>query len=182
MGRRILTRADTIAAVPPPYYPERETSAASSPMGPGGNGTAPGRPASGTTTKTDSTTADDPFPPSSQEKDSIPMQAIPDMPYVTGADADFNTPRRWVTAVNDGDDERMLLNVGGVRHETHVSTLRAIPNSRLSRLAELHVQSGGGLRSTSLTAIPPSSTPSSTSTGPVSLGVTLGLVPSFVCH
>ncbi|XP_063447444.1 potassium voltage-gated channel subfamily C member 2-like [Mytilus trossulus] len=40
-----------------------------------------------------------------------------------------------------GDDERILLNVGGVRHETHVSTLRTIPNTRLARLAEYHVLS-----------------------------------------
>lgn len=42
----------------------------------------------------------------------------------------------------NGDDERILLNVGGVRHETHVSTLRTIPNTRLARLAEYHVLSG----------------------------------------
>lgn len=41
-----------------------------------------------------------------------------------------------------GDEERILLNVGGVRHETHVSTLRTIPNTRLARLAEYHVLSG----------------------------------------
>ena len=69
---------------------------------------------------------------------------IPAPPFVTGVvDAEFNTPRRWAPVLH-GDDDRMLLNVGGVRHETHVSTLRAIPNSRLSRLAEMHVQSGGG--------------------------------------
>ena len=45
---------------------------------------------------------------------------------------------------DDGGDQRVLLNVGGVRHETHVSTLRTIPHSRLSRLAELHLESGGG--------------------------------------
>ncbi|XP_076441204.1 potassium voltage-gated channel protein Shaw-like [Babylonia areolata] len=77
---------------------------------------------------------------------SVTLPALPDLPFVTGAGEgdDFNTPRRWATGPAEGDDERMLLNVGGVRHETHVSTLRAIPNSRLSRLAELHVQSGGG--------------------------------------
>ena len=37
-------------------------------------------------------------------------------------------------------DDRMLLNVGGVRHETHVSTLRNVPNTRLSRLAEAHIE------------------------------------------
>ena len=41
-------------------------------------------------------------------------------------------------------DQRLLLNVGGVRHETHVSTLRNVPSSRLSRLAEWHATSGGG--------------------------------------
>ena len=45
---------------------------------------------------------------------------------------------------DDGGDHRILLNVGGVRHETHVSTLRTIPNSRLSRLAEMHLDGGGG--------------------------------------
>ncbi|XP_041356670.1 potassium voltage-gated channel protein Shaw-like [Gigantopelta aegis] len=37
-------------------------------------------------------------------------------------------------------DDRMLLNVGGVRHETHVSTLCNVPNTRLSRLAEAHIE------------------------------------------
>lgn len=45
---------------------------------------------------------------------------------------------------DDGGNERILLNVGGVRHETHVSTLRTIPNSRLSRLADMHLYNGGG--------------------------------------
>nr|KAI8754483.1 potassium voltage-gated channel protein Shaw-like [Biomphalaria glabrata] len=58
-----------------------------------------------------------------------------------------NTPKRFaheVDGLDDGGDERVLLNVGGVRHETHVSTLRTIPNSRLSRLAEVHLDNGGG--------------------------------------
>ncbi|NP_001191593.1 noninactivating potassium channel [Aplysia californica] len=58
-----------------------------------------------------------------------------------------NTPTRLEQAdvfVEDGGDERILLNVGGVRHETHVSTLRTVPNSRLSRLAETHLENGGG--------------------------------------
>lgn len=38
-----------------------------------------------------------------------------------------------------GDSERIILNVGGVRHETHVSTLRTIANTRLARLAERHL-------------------------------------------
>ena len=38
-----------------------------------------------------------------------------------------------------GDEERLILNVGGVRHETHVSTLRTIEDTRLARLAERHV-------------------------------------------
>ena len=39
------------------------------------------------------------------------------------------------------EEEQIVLNVGGVRHETHVSTLQNIPNSRLSNLAEQHVTS-----------------------------------------
>lgn len=39
-----------------------------------------------------------------------------------------------------GDSERIILNVGGVRHETHVSTLRTIANTRLARLAERHLR------------------------------------------
>ncbi|XP_021347949.1 potassium voltage-gated channel protein Shaw-like isoform X2 [Mizuhopecten yessoensis] len=45
-----------------------------------------------------------------------------------------------------GDDERILLNVGGVRHETHVATLRNIPCTRLCKLAELHVISADSKR------------------------------------
>ena len=41
----------------------------------------------------------------------------------------------------DSESEpRIVLNVGGVRHETRLSTLRAIPNTRLSRLATIHTQ------------------------------------------
>ena len=36
--------------------------------------------------------------------------------------------------------QRVVLNVGGVRHETRLSTLKAIPNTRLSRLAHTHTQ------------------------------------------
>lgn len=39
------------------------------------------------------------------------------------------------------DDERIVLNVGGVRHETHTSTLQNVPNTRLSNLAEMHAGS-----------------------------------------
>lgn len=58
-----------------------------------------------------------------------------------------NTPKRCVSDLDNIDgseEERILLNVGGVRHETHVSTLRTIPRSRLSRLAEFHLDNGGG--------------------------------------
>ncbi|KAH9504654.1 hypothetical protein Btru_062515 [Bulinus truncatus] len=50
--------------------------------------------------------------------------------------------RSWATPAGD---ERVLLNVGSVRHaDPHVTTLKNIPNSRLSRLAALHVSSGKG--------------------------------------
>lgn len=39
------------------------------------------------------------------------------------------------------EEEKIVLNVGGVRHETHVSTLRNIPDTRLANLAEQHVLS-----------------------------------------
>ncbi|XP_005109693.2 uncharacterized protein LOC101858364, partial [Aplysia californica] len=56
-----------------------------------------------------------------------------------------NTPIRNLTSKNSvADDMRVLLNVGGVRHETHVATLRNVPNSRLSRLADMHINSGRG--------------------------------------
>ncbi|XP_046583525.1 potassium voltage-gated channel protein Shaw-like [Haliotis rubra] len=54
-----------------------------------------------------------------------------------------NTPKKSRKRLS-GDDQRILLNVGGVRHETHVSTLRNIPNTRLCRLAEAHILSGNG--------------------------------------
>ncbi|XP_059162820.1 potassium voltage-gated channel protein Shaw-like [Physella acuta] len=55
------------------------------------------------------------------------------------------TPTRRHKILGDtSDDERILLNVGGVRHETHVTTLKNVPNSRLSRLAALHTSSGKG--------------------------------------
>ena len=48
-------------------------------------------------------------------------------------------------------EPRLVLNVGGVRHETRVSTLMAIPDTRLSRLAHAH---------TRLVTAPPSPSPS----------------------
>ena len=59
-------------------------------------------------------------------------------------ESDLSSPRRRNTVPSNGEDDRIRLNVGGIRHETHVSTLRVIPNSRLSRLAEKHVLSRGG--------------------------------------
>jgi hypothetical protein len=43
---------------------------------------------------------------------------------------------------SDLDEDRIVLNVGGVRHETHLTTLRKIEHTRLSRLAEQHEFSG----------------------------------------
>ena len=39
------------------------------------------------------------------------------------------------------EEERIVLNVGGVRHETHISTLRNISDTRLSNLAAQHILS-----------------------------------------
>lgn len=36
----------------------------------------------------------------------------------------------------DLDNHRVILNVGGVRHETHKHVLKKIPATRLSRLSE----------------------------------------------
>lgn len=41
----------------------------------------------------------------------------------------------------EAEEQKIVLNVGGVRHETHVSTLRNIPDTRLCDLAEQHVAS-----------------------------------------
>ncbi|CAG5118146.1 unnamed protein product [Candidula unifasciata] len=54
-----------------------------------------------------------------------------------------NTPVRNIKNITE-KDERVLLNVGGVRHETHVSTLKNVPGSRLARLADLHRISNRG--------------------------------------
>lgn len=54
-------------------------------------------------------------------------------------------------------EQRVMLNVGGVRHETRLSTLRAIPNTRLSRLAHTHTQ---------LALASPSPTPTTPSVSP----------------
>lgn len=46
--------------------------------------------------------------------------------------------------IDDEPNKRILLNVGGVRHETHVATLSHIPFSRLFKLAQCHLASGRG--------------------------------------
>ncbi|PVD22785.1 hypothetical protein C0Q70_16041, partial [Pomacea canaliculata] len=61
-------------------------------------------------------------------------------------------------------EQRVMLNVGGVRHETRLSTLRAIPNTRLSRLAHTHTQLA--LASPSPTPTTPSVSPASPVTPP----------------
>lgn len=55
---------------------------------------------------------------------------------VSDSDEAAGTPRK-----KQPDDHRLVLNVGGVRHETHVSTLMNFQNTRLSRLAENHMSS-----------------------------------------
>lgn len=47
-----------------------------------------------------------------------------------------------VDSQSSNDEDRIVLNVGGVRHETHLATLRKIENTRLSCLAERHEFSG----------------------------------------
>ena len=56
-----------------------------------------------------------------------------------------NTPVRQlsVNQYDVDDEERVMLNVGGIRHETHIATLRNVPDSRLSRLADIHMSSSG---------------------------------------
>ncbi|XP_066500589.1 potassium voltage-gated channel subfamily C member 4 [Hoplias malabaricus] len=42
------------------------------------------------------------------------------------------------------DSEKIILNVGGTRHETYKSTLRSLPGTRLARLAETDPQGDAG--------------------------------------
>ncbi|KAH3849310.1 hypothetical protein DPMN_091709 [Dreissena polymorpha] len=51
---------------------------------------------------------------------------------------DYELPVK-TESVFDAEEERVVLNVGGVRHETHVATLLKIDRTRLSRLAEQHL-------------------------------------------
>lgn len=72
-----------------------------------------------------------------EEETESDMQDVPkDQDQFTEVGA---TPIRKNARRLSGDEERILLNVGGVRHETHIATLRNIPNTRLARLAESHV-------------------------------------------
>jgi hypothetical protein len=48
------------------------------------------------------------------------------------------TKRLRKTNAIDDVGERISLNVGGIMHETRISTLLTIPHTRLSRLAETH--------------------------------------------
>ncbi|XP_046353503.1 potassium voltage-gated channel subfamily C member 3-like [Haliotis rufescens] len=62
--------------------------------------------------------------------------------FIVDEDDVGNTPLK-VRRQSLTDDEEIVLNVGGVRHETHASTLQNVPNTRLSRLAENHLLGGG---------------------------------------
>ncbi|KAL8622487.1 hypothetical protein ACOMHN_034151 [Nucella lapillus] len=57
-----------------------------------------------------------------------------------GPGADPDPDPEGVDKASSDNGQRVVLNVGGVRHETRLSTLRAIPNTRLSRLADTHTQ------------------------------------------
>lgn len=43
---------------------------------------------------------------------------------------------RMTMNINMDSDHRVVLNVGGIRHETYKATLKKIPATRLSRLTE----------------------------------------------
>lgn len=51
-------------------------------------------------------------------------------------------PAQKLETPSSDNEDRIVLNVGGVRHETHLATLRKIENTRLSCLAERHEFSG----------------------------------------
>lgn len=59
-----------------------------------------------------------------------------------GEESPAISPVETIPVKNDSqyseDEDRIVLNVGGVRHETHLTTLRKIEHTRLSRLAEQH--------------------------------------------
>ncbi|XP_036361485.1 uncharacterized protein LOC115215246 isoform X1 [Octopus sinensis] len=73
--------------------------------------------------------------------DCSPVLASPSKSLASNAMAYMSTtPKRSGFLGQSGPDERITLNVGGVRHETHVSTLKNCPQTRLSKLADIHKQ------------------------------------------
>ena len=66
---------------------------------------------------------------------------IPSPAETIPSPADTLSAKSDASSISDEED-RIVLNVGGVRHETHLSTLRNITSTRLSRLAEQHMFSG----------------------------------------
>ena len=45
--------------------------------------------------------------------------------------------------IADDTDERVIINVGGVRHETLISTLLTMPGTRLGNIGKKHVKGRG---------------------------------------
>lgn len=71
------------------------------------------------------------------EGETVPLQnKKTDPEYIT---LEQVNPKIFENTLFEDDEETIVLNVGGVRHETHVSTLQNIPDTRLSNLAEQHV-------------------------------------------
>ena len=68
------------------------------------------------------------------DQDSVPTVESIHLNFLKAA----NLPGKNLDVEFLEDDETIVLNVGGVRHETHISTLRNVPNTRLSNLAEQH--------------------------------------------
>lgn len=75
-------------------------------------------------------------PEISIESEKVPLNTSKTEPeYITLEEV---TQKVFETQLSE-EEERIVLNVGGVRHETHVSTLQNIPDTRLANLAEQHV-------------------------------------------
>jgi len=83
-------------------------------------------------------TSNKPIYLASEEGDALsddPTTCLDHTPALSPAET---IPAKINQSLSYDEEDRIVLNVGGVRHETHLATLRKISNSRLSRLAEQH--------------------------------------------
>lgn len=66
----------------------------------------------------------------------LPIQVLIIMTYIPKKNSYYSRSHTAMNLINMDSENRVVLNVGGIRHETYKATLKKIPATRLSKLTE----------------------------------------------